>query len=191
LAVLTVLGALAYGAATYSRIRGAAGIDEAAPADVIIVLGAAQYNGRPSPVLEARLDHALDLFNRGLANVVITTGGYGPDPNYSEAHVSASYLNEMGIDTSQIVTQQGSGSTTATVVDAARHMNANGWTRAIVVSDGFHLYRLKEIFRDKGIEVFGSPAPGSRIEQSEGSRFWFSVREVVVLSAYRAGRLFG
>jgi uncharacterized SAM-binding protein YcdF (DUF218 family) len=187
---LVLLVVLAYGAATFSEIRRSAVSDQARPADVIIVLGAAQYNGRPSPVLKARLDHALDLFERGFANVIITTGGYGPDPNFSEAHVSAAYLNEKGVDLSQIVTQQGSGSTEDTVSDAAKHLDANLWRRAIVVSDGFHLYRVKEIFRDYGIEVLGSPAPASRIEVSTAARIWFSVREVAVLSAYRVTRLF-
>lgn len=186
-----VIGILAaYTGLTFWRVRTSATTDEAANVDVIIVLGAAQYNGRPSPVLKARLDHALDLFERGYANVVITTGGYGPDPNYSEANVGARYLEQNGIDPSQIVTQQGSGTTLDTVRAAARHMDASRWRRAIVVSDGFHLYRVKRIFRDHGIEVLGSPAPDSRIEVSAPARFWYSLREVAVLSAYRVGRLF-
>lgn len=188
---LSLLGTivLLYTGLTFIGIRESASIDEAEEVDVIIVLGAAQYNGRPSPVLKARLDHALELFEQGMANVVLTTGGYGPDPNYSEAHVGAEYLKENGIDPSQIVMQQGSGTTLDTVVAAARHMDASGWRSAIVVSDGFHLYRVKEMFRDNGILVFGSPASDSRIEASAPSRFWYSLREVVVLSAYRAGRL--
>lgn len=181
---------LLYTGLTFRSIRETAVRDEAADVDVIIVLGAAQYNGRPSPVLEARLDHALALFEQGYANVVITTGGYGPDPNYSEAHVGAQYLIERGIDPSQIVIQQGSGTTLDTVIAAARHMDANRWCCAIAVSDGFHLYRVKEIFMDNGIQVLGSPAPGSRIEVSAASRVWFSLREVAVLSAYRVGRIF-
>jgi uncharacterized SAM-binding protein YcdF (DUF218 family) len=190
--VLSLVGTvgLIYAGMTFLEIRDSAAIDEAAVVDVIIVLGAAQYNGRPSPVLEARLDHALNLFERGMASVVMTTGGYGPDPNYSEAHVGTEYLAEHGIDPSQIVTQQGSGTTLATVIAAARHMDASGWRRAIVVSDGFHLYRVKEIFLDHGIEVLGSPAPDSRIEASTPSRLWYSLREMAVLSAYRAGKFF-
>ena len=191
LTVLSLAAALLifYTGSTFLEIREAAIHDEAAMADVIIVLGAAQYNGRPSPVLASRLDHALDLFDRGLASVVLTTGGYGPDPNYSEAQVSADYLSGRGIDLSQIIVQQGSGTTSDTVRDAARHMDASGWRRAVVVSDGFHLFRVKEIFRDHGVEVFASPAPGSRIEAAAASRLWYTAREVIVLSAYRMGRL--
>ncbi len=190
--LLSVAGTalLLYVGLTFLSIRETAVRDDASDVDVIIVLGAAQYNGRPSPVLKARLDHALELFEQGHANVVITTGGYGPDPNYSEAHVGAQYLTDGGIDPSQIVIQQGSGTTLDTVIAAARHMDANRWRRAIVVSDGFHLHRVKEIFRDNGIEVLGSPAPESRIEVSAASRVWYSLREVVVLSAYRVGRIF-
>src|SRR5688572_18970195 len=76
----------------YREIRRSAEHDEARPGDAIVVLGAAQYNGRPSPVFKARLDHAFDLYLKGLAHAIITTGSYGPDPNFSEAHVGTEYL---------------------------------------------------------------------------------------------------
>src|SRR3989442_11218353 len=95
----------------YRQIRDSAVRDEAQPADAIVVLGAAQYNGRPSPVLKARLDHAYDLYKRGLAHAIITTGSYGPDPNFSEAQVSTKYLVQRGVSVADIVTEQGSGST--------------------------------------------------------------------------------
>jgi uncharacterized SAM-binding protein YcdF (DUF218 family) len=188
-AVALLLGVAVYAGMVFWHVRATALIDEAAPADAIVVLGAAQYNGRPSPVFGARLDHAFDLFERGYANVIITTGGYGPDPNFSEAHVGARYLAAKGIDESQIVIEQGSGTTGATVRAVARHVQAHDWERIIVVSDGFHLYRLKRMFADSGIEVLASPAPGSRIEAS-GQRLWFSLREVLGISAYRLARLF-
>src|SRR6202158_2344578 len=81
-----------YFAYLYREIRDFAVRDEAQAADAIVVLGAAQYNGRPSPVLKARLDHAYDLYKRGLAHAIITTGSYGPDPNFAEAQVSTKYL---------------------------------------------------------------------------------------------------
>lgn len=178
-----------YTAYMYSRIRDRAEVDEASPADAIIVLGAAQYNGRPSPVLKARLDHALDLFERGLANIVITTGSFGPDPNFSEAHVGARYLADKGVDASQIITEQGGGTTYDTVEAAARHMRSQGWRRAVVVSDGFHLYRLKQLFEDAGIQALASPALASPIEASPANRAWYTLREVLLISAYRLGRL--
>ena len=190
IALVTLLG-VAYGAVMFSRIRMSAGEDQAQAVDAIIVMGAAQYNGQPSPVLKARLDHAYDLFDRGLANIIITTGGFGPDPNFSEAHVSARYLSEQGIDPSQIVTEQGSGTTYDTVQAASRLMHSNGWKKALVVSDGFHLYRVKEIFADSRVDALTSPAPASPIEMASTSRIWFSLREIVLLSVYRVVRLVG
>jgi uncharacterized SAM-binding protein YcdF (DUF218 family) len=180
-----------YTAWTYSAVRAAAVRDEAVPSDVIVVLGAAQYNGRPSPVFKARLDHAIALFTGGHANVIITTGGFGPDPNYSEAHVGARYLSENGIDASQIVVDQGSGTTYDTVRAVSGIMRSNGWTRAVAVSDGFHLYRLKTLFADNGIDARTSPVPNSLIEATMTDRVWFSLREVVLISLYRAGSLLG
>src|SRR5688500_8955309 len=82
----------------YREIRSSAVREEAKVSDVIIVLGAAQYNGRPSKILKARLDHALHLYNRGFAKAIITTGGYGPDPNFSEAQVATEYLVKHGVN---------------------------------------------------------------------------------------------
>src|SRR5436309_13985854 len=89
----------------YFQIRDSAVRDEAQPADAIVVLGAAQYNGRPSPVLKARLDHAYDLYKQGLAHSIITTGSYGPDPNFSEAQVSTKYLVQPGVNVTDHVTE--------------------------------------------------------------------------------------
>ena len=88
LGVAAAIAISAYGYYLYHQIRDYAAHDQAQPADAIIVLGAAQYNGRPSPVLKARLDHAYELFKDGYAHAIITTGSYGPDPNFSEAQVS-------------------------------------------------------------------------------------------------------
>src|SRR5258706_16391454 len=85
--ILVLITISFYFAYLYRQIRDSAIRDEAQPADAIVVLGAAQYNGRPSPVLKARLDHAYDLYKAGLAHAIITTGSYGPDPNFSEAQV--------------------------------------------------------------------------------------------------------
>lgn len=180
---------LGYTAFTYAQVRLSAGVDEAAPADAIVVLGAAQYNGRPSPVFQARLDHALNLFQDGYANIIVTTGSFGPDPNFSEAHVGTGYLSDKGVDPSQIITEQGSGTTYDTVQAAARLMHSNGWTRALIVSDGFHLYRVKRIFGDSQIEALASPVPNSPLEITLASRVWYSLREVLLLTTYRLGRV--
>ena len=148
-------------------------------------LRAAQYNGRPSPVLKARLDHVVDLYGKGYAQSIITTGSYGPDPNYSEAHVSTQYLIQNGIDPAHIITEQGSGTTRDSIRAAAAHMQSRGWKTAVVVSDGFHLFRLHQIFEDEGIVPYTSPAPDSPIEVAASQRFWYSLREVLLISAYQ------
>src|SRR5688572_15698658 len=162
LALLVACGA--YGTYLYRQIRDSAIRDEAQPADAIVVLGAAQYNGRPSPVLKARLDHVLDLYKQGYATAIITTGSYGPDPNFSEAHVSTQYLIQHGIDSANIVTEQASASTRDSIRAAAALMKAKSWRKALVVSDGFHLFRLHKMFEDEGVIVYTSPAPDSPIE---------------------------
>src|SRR5437660_7091075 len=140
-----------YGIYLYSQIRDYAVRDEAQPADAIVILGAAQYNGRPSPVLKARLDHAYDLYKSEYAHAIITTGSYGPDPNFSEAQVSTKYLVQRGVDVTNIVTEAGSGTTYDSIRAASNLLHAKGFKSALVVSDGFHLYRVKKMFVDNGI----------------------------------------
>jgi uncharacterized SAM-binding protein YcdF (DUF218 family) len=187
----TVLGVVAliiisiYFVYLYRQIRDLAARDEARPADVIVVLGAAQYNGRPSPVLKARLDHAFDLYNTGKAGAIITTGSYGPDPNFSEAEVGRKYLVQRGVPVDDIVTEQGSGTTYDSIRAVSGVLKAKSWTTALVVSDGFHLFRAKKMFADNGITAYTSPAPDSPIETESSQRFWHSLREVVLFSAYR------
>ncbi len=188
---LALILTVAYTALTYRQVRGVAAIDEAGPADAIVVLGAAQYNGQPSPVFRARLDHALNLFDEGHANIIVTTGSFGPDPNFSEAHVATEYLSEHGVDLSQIVTEQGSGTTYDTVLAVVRLMQSNGWRTALIVSDDFHLYRVSQIFEDNAVRTRVSPAPDSLIEKSRTSRAWYSLREVLLITAYRVGRVVG
>jgi uncharacterized SAM-binding protein YcdF (DUF218 family) len=183
--IILVAGISVYGVYLYRQIRDVAVRDEAHPAQVIIVLGAAQYNGRPSPVLKARLDHALELFQKGFAKCIITTGSYGPDPNISEAEVGRKYLVQRGVSVDQIVTEQGSGTTHDSIQAASALLHAKGWKTAVVVSDGFHLYRVKQMFADNGILAYTSPAPNSPIEVAGSERFWHSLREVVLISAYR------
>lgn len=185
LIVLLTAAMMGYSGYVYRQIRDCAAHDEAAPADVIVVLGAAQYNGRPSPVLKARLDHAYDLFHNGYAKAIITTGGYGPDPNFSEAHVGTQYLEQHGVDPAAILTEQGSGTTADSIEAVANVMQAKGWKSALVVSDGFHLYRLKRMLKDKGLQALTSPAPKSPIELAASQRFFYSLREVLLVSAYR------
>ena len=174
-----------YGVYLYRQIRDYAVRDEARPADAIVILGAAQYNGRPSPVLKARLDHAYELFKKGYSPAIITTGSYGPDPNFSEAQVSTKYLVQRGVEVGNIITEQGSGTTHDSIRAASNVIQAKGWKTILVVSDGFHLFRVKQMFVDNGILAYTSPAPNSPIETEDSQRFWYSLREVVLFAVYR------
>jgi uncharacterized SAM-binding protein YcdF (DUF218 family) len=186
---VAAVGILLYGVYLYRQIRDSAVRDEAQQADAIVVLGAAQYNGRPSPVLKARLDHAYELFENGYASAIITTGSYGPDPNFSEAQVSTKYLVQRGVDAANIVTEQGSGTTYDSIRAASNLVHQKGWKSVLVVSDGFHLFRVKKMFADNGITAYTSPAPNSPIEVEASRRFWYSFREVVLFAGYRVSNL--
>jgi len=183
--ILAVIAISVYGIYLYRQIRDSAARDEVQAADAIVVLGAAQYNGRPSPVLKARLDHAYELYKEGYSHAIITTGSYGPDPNFAEAQVSTKYLVQHGIDIANIVTEQGSGTTYDSIRAASNLIHAKGWKSVLVVSDGFHLFRVKKMFADNGILAYTSPAPNSPIEGAASQRFWYTVREVVLFFVYR------
>ena len=133
--------------------------DEAQPADVILVLGAAEYRGRPSPVLRARLDHALDLYRRRLAPRVLTTGGAGGDPVYTEAGVGRSYLISNGVPSEAIIVETEGESTVHSTALAGEIMQRMGLRSVIVVSDGYHIWRVKKMLEARGMQVYGSPRP--------------------------------
>jgi uncharacterized SAM-binding protein YcdF (DUF218 family) len=139
------------------RIEQQSTRDEAQPADVIVVLGAAEYRGRPSPVLRARLDHALDLYNRKLAPSIMTTGGAGGDPVFTEGGVGRSYLIGHGVPSEAIIVENESESTVESLTMASEIMRRMNIHSAIVVSDGYHIYRVKKMLQFLGINVYGSP----------------------------------
>jgi uncharacterized SAM-binding protein YcdF (DUF218 family) len=184
-AILVLAAIGVYWMYLYQQVRYLAGRDQSHMAEAIVVLGAAQYNGRPSKVLKARLDHALDLYKQGYARTIITTGSYGPDPNYSEAHVATEYLTDHGVDEADIITEQASVTTHDSIRAASLLVKSKSWKTVLVVSDGFHLFRISKMFEDEGIKAYTSPAPDSPIEISASQRFWYSMREVFLFSAYR------
>src|SRR5438477_3165637 len=154
LAVLALLVSVAY---LSMRIERQSTRDEARPADVILVLGAAEYRGRPSPVLRARLDHALELYNRKLAPRIMTTGGAGGDPIFTEGGVGRSYLIGRGVPSEAIVVENESESTVESLAMAGEIMRRMGLRSVIVVSDGYHIYRVKRMMQARGLNVYGSP----------------------------------
>ncbi len=142
----------------YQQIYKAERQDLAAPAYAIAVFGAAEYNGRPSPVLRARLDHALDLYRSGYAPILITLGG-GADPRFSEGEVERDYLLSHGVPDAHIIAETGSQNTEQSVQHLAEIARANHFRSLIVVSDGTHLFRIRELCRAQGLHVLTSPRP--------------------------------
>ncbi len=171
----------------YQAIRSEATRDEARPADAIVVFGAAQYNGRPSRVFKARLDHAFSLEERGLAPLVITTGGSGGDPHYTEAGVGRDYLIQKGLAAGKILSETRGETSFGSVEAVAQLVKRRRNTTCIAVSDGFHLYRIKLMFSSQGITAFGSPAPASPIEADPTERTLHSLREMVVVTLWYLG----
>ncbi len=149
--------------ASLALVARASRRDEAAAASVIVVLGAAQYNGRPSPVLKARLDHAADLYRRRLAPAIVVTGGIGTGDSLSEAAVGKRYLHEIaGIADSALIAEPAGHSSEESLRAFARTAPASR-RHIILVSDGFHMLRLGILARRLGLEPLGSPAPTSPI----------------------------
>jgi uncharacterized SAM-binding protein YcdF (DUF218 family) len=185
-AILSAVAALAGVIAYVSvRIERQSTRDEARHADVILVLGAAEYRGRPSQVLRARLDHALELYQRKLAPLVLTTGGAGGDPVFTEGGVGRSYLIGHGVPPEAIIVETEGETTVESTAMAGEIMRRMGLRSVIVVSDGYHIYRVKRMLQFRGLSVYGSP----RKERTpEGLREdWNYVKQAIGYLMWRAG----
>jgi len=144
------------------QIVHAAGQQELHPADAIVVFGAAEYSGRPSPVLRARLDHAYDLFKQNLATVVITTGGAAADPSFSEGGVGRDYLMHRGIPERDLIAETQGSDTAQSAHRVAVIMHTNGMHTCLAVSDEYHVFRIKKLLQREGVQVYLAPRSGSR-----------------------------
>lgn len=158
--------------------------DEATTADAIVVLGAAQWNGRPSDVLQARLDHVTNLYERGLAPLIVVTGGRAEADEFTEAEASRTYLVERGVPESSILMEDRSRDTWASI-DGVRNLLAGTDVHSLlIVSDGFHLFRAELMARHAGFEVYSSPAPDSPIEPWSATEFSYVIRETAGVLAF-------
>jgi uncharacterized SAM-binding protein YcdF (DUF218 family) len=171
----------------YKTIRRQATTDEARPAGAIVVFGAAEYNGRPSPVYKSRLDHTFFLEEHGYAPLVITTGGRGGDPHFTEGGVGRDYLIQQGTAARKIVAETESETTFQTVTAVVQILKSRGMSTCVAVSDGFHLYRIKHLFASFGITAYTSPAPNSPIEAEPFARFLYSMRELLIMNLWHLG----
>jgi uncharacterized SAM-binding protein YcdF (DUF218 family) len=147
---------------TSLRIVHEAGKEELHPADAIVVFGAAEYSGRPSPVLRARLDRADELFKLGLAPVVITTGGSGADPSFSEGGVGRDYLVHRGIPERDLIAETQGSDTAQSAERVGVILRANGLHTCLAVSDEYHVFRIKALLQHDGMQVYVAPRTGSR-----------------------------
>jgi uncharacterized SAM-binding protein YcdF (DUF218 family) len=148
---------------TAVQVIRTASLEELHQADAIVVFGAAEYSGRPSPVLRARLDHALDVFHRGVAPVVITTGGAAADPTFSEGGVGRDYLMRHGVPERSLIAETQGHDTAESALRVAVIMRANGLRSCVAVSDAYHVFRIRKLLEHEGVgPVYVAPRPDSR-----------------------------
>ncbi len=187
LLLLVLVGALLlFFGITGSRIVGAAAEAPTKKADVIVVFGAAEYVGRPSPVYKARLDHGYELFEKGMAPVVITTGGSAQDPDFSEGGVGRSYLLRRGVPEQALIEETQGSDTAQSAERVANIMRANGMGRCIAVSDAYHVFRIRALLEHEGVQVEVAPRPESR-PHPLWERFEAVMREAASYLVWKAG----
>jgi uncharacterized SAM-binding protein YcdF (DUF218 family) len=162
LGALAAAVAVGWLAAICAGIVDQASRQELNSAEAIVVFGAAEYSGRPSPVYRARLDHAFDLFQRGVAPVVITTGGAAADPSYSEGGVGHDYLMRRGIPDSNLIAETQGSDTAQSAARIGVIMRANHMHSCVAVSDAYHVFRIRRLLEHEGLQVYVSPRPDSR-----------------------------
>ena len=181
---IVLLTALGWCVWVYSQIERYAYEDQAAPADVICVFGAAEYGGKPSPVLRARLDHALALYEHGIAPVMITLGGSAPGDTFSEGQVGRAYLMSNGVPEKAIIAETQSRTTEEQARRVVTIARTNGYKRVVIVSDPTHLFRIRAICGQDGLAVMTSPRP--QASSVGGSAEWQQIfHEVVTYSLWR------
>lgn len=184
LVTLVVLATILAPAGTWGWIWYTARQDERPRSDAIVVLGASQYNGRPSPIFEARLQHAADLYQEGVAPVIVTVGGNQPGDNFTEGGTGHDWLVEVGVPAEQVV-GIGEGSDTLRSIEAvAATFRERSWEDAVIVSDPWHSLRSRQIADDFGIEATTSPARSGPAVQERETQLWYISRETASLWYY-------
>ena len=165
-------------------VRAQSAIDDTQPADAAVVLGAAMWAGNPSPVLRARLDHALALYRAGTVKYIIVTGGVGYGDDISEAEGGAIYLIENGVPASAILLEKEGHSTYESLRNAAGIAASTTIRRVLLVSDPFHMLRSLKMARDLGFDAYASPTLTSPISTRPSEEFIYMIREAFAYSAY-------
>lgn len=184
LGLLAGLGALLVAGYATWRILDEGSRDQVRPAGAIIVLGAAQYDGVPSPVFRARLDHAVRLFQDGWAPVLLTTGGKRPGDRVTEAETAREYAIERGVPATAIAMEPEGRTTLESLRGAAAILRGRGISDAILVSDPTHMLRVRRIATDVGIRGWPSPTRTSPVDHDPAARFDATVHELGALALY-------
>jgi uncharacterized SAM-binding protein YcdF (DUF218 family) len=180
-----IIGILLAPLLVFAAIYRQARTDEAHPADAIVVLGAAQFNGVPSQVFQARLDTAFDLYQQGYAPTIVVTGGRLPGDQYTEAEAGKIYLVDRGVPSDAILMENVSHNTSASFEGVKSILKPRGAESLLLVSDGFHLYRSKMLAENAGFEAFGYAAKESPIRQGSGTEFRYMIRETFGVLAWK------
>ena len=181
--LVAVAGLFLAGYAAY-RIWDQGNRDAQRSADAIVVMGAAQYDGRPSPLFAARLDHAIDLFRAGIAPRLIVTGGKQEGDRTTEAASARDYAIGHGVPTEAILSEDHSRTTLQSIRGVATLMHDEGIRTAVFVSDPSHMLRVLRMASDEGIEAFGSPTRTSPLERDALRRADAIVHELGALAIY-------
>jgi uncharacterized SAM-binding protein YcdF (DUF218 family) len=182
--VTLLVGVVVLVAWTTFRIWDVGNHDEATRADAIVVLGAAQYNGKPSAVLKARLDHAIALYQDGLAPWFIVTGGKAEGDRTTEAASARAYAIGQGVPEGVILVEDRGRTTLESLQSVGSILRARHLSTAIFVSDRTHMLRVLRIARDVGVTAFGSPTDTSPTDQTAGSRAEATIHELGGLALY-------
>jgi uncharacterized SAM-binding protein YcdF (DUF218 family) len=185
-ALVLLLLLLGYYLITFVQVWRAAGDDDRRPSEAIIVLGAAQYNGTPSSVFKARLDHAYQLWKEHVAPTIVVTGGKQPGDRFTEAGSGAAYLHKLGVPDEAILRETTSHSSWESLAASARFLQDRGIRRVVLVSDPFHSLRIRLIAEELGFDAVTSPTRTSPIS---GLDEWLRFASEAVRVAF--GRIFG
>jgi uncharacterized SAM-binding protein YcdF (DUF218 family) len=185
-----VLGVLLVGTlvvvGTSFRVWQVARGDDRTSADVVLVLGAAQYAGTPSKVLEARLRHAKNLYDEGVAPYIVTTGGNQPGDTYTEASAGVRWLIEQGVPENHVIPVGEGNDTLGSLRAAAEQIHDRGWRTAVIVSDPWHSLRARTMAADVGLDAWTSPTHSGPIVQTRQTQVRYIMYETAALLFYRA-----
>jgi uncharacterized SAM-binding protein YcdF (DUF218 family) len=181
-----VLAALLLVGGTALAIWWTARQDARPRSDAIVVLGSAQYNGVPSSIFEARLEHALQLYRQGVAPVVVTVGGKKAGDEFTEAEAGRDYLGKAGIPRDHLLAVQEGVDTLQSMQDVAAAFRARGWHSAVLVTDPWHVMRAERMADDSGIDASSSPTRQGPAVQTRTTQFRYILRETAAYLLYRA-----